>query len=123
MVTAETAVVLPVLLVVLAAVVTLLTVVGAQVRCVDAAREGARAAARGETDAVVQELAAAAAPRGAHTQVATGPTVTVTVAADTAPFGPLPLRFRVHARAVAALEPAAVSPAAVLPDVAGPGSP
>ena len=46
MVTAETAVVLPVLLVVLAGAVAAVTVVGAQLRCVDAAREGARAAAR-----------------------------------------------------------------------------
>ena len=50
MVTAETAVVLPVLLLVLVCAVAAVTVVGAQLRCVDAAREGARAAARGETD-------------------------------------------------------------------------
>ena len=55
MVTAETAVVLPVLLLVLLCAVAAVTVVGAQLRCVDAAREGARAAARGETDAVVAE--------------------------------------------------------------------
>ncbi len=42
MVTAETAVVLPVLLLVLAAVVGAVVVVGAHLRCVDAAREGAR---------------------------------------------------------------------------------
>ena len=40
MVTAETAVVLPVLLLVLAGAVAAVTVVGAQLRCVDAAREG-----------------------------------------------------------------------------------
>src|SRR5206468_10387938 len=51
MVTAETAVVLPVLLLVLAGAVAAVTVVGVQLRCVDAAREGARAAARGETSA------------------------------------------------------------------------
>ena len=49
MVTAETAVVLPVLLLVLAGAVAAVVVVGAQLRCVDAAREGARAAARGES--------------------------------------------------------------------------
>src|SRR5688500_20233283 len=53
MVTAETAVVLPVLLLVLAGAVAAVTVVGAQLRCVDAAREGARAAARGESVAEV----------------------------------------------------------------------
>ena len=42
MVTAETAVVLPVLLLVLAGAVAVVVVVGAQLRCVDAAREGAR---------------------------------------------------------------------------------
>ena len=47
MVTAETAVVLPVLLFVLAGAVAAVVVVGAQLRCVDAAREGARAASRG----------------------------------------------------------------------------
>jgi Flp pilus assembly protein TadG len=49
MVTAETAVVLPVLLLVLAGAVAAVTVVGAQLRCVDAAREGARAAAAART--------------------------------------------------------------------------
>jgi Flp pilus assembly protein TadG len=124
MVTAETAVVLPVLLVVLAAVVTLVTLVGAQVRCVDAAREAARAAARGESDAVVRRLAAAAAPAGARTEVAPGSTVTVTVAADVAPFGHLPIRLQVGARAVAAREPAADPAAGDAPGgVVGPGSP
>ena len=56
MVTAETAVVLPVLLLVLAGAVAAVTVVGAQLRCVDAAREGARAAARGEDVATVRAL-------------------------------------------------------------------
>ena len=58
MVTAETAVVLPVLLLVLAGAVAAVTVVGAQLRCVDAAREGARAAARGEDVATVRALVA-----------------------------------------------------------------
>ncbi|MFJ3214725.1 TadE family type IV pilus minor pilin [Kitasatospora sp. NPDC086801] len=40
----------------------------AQIRCVDAARVGARAAARGEADAA--ELARAAAPPGAQVRVA-----------------------------------------------------
>src|SRR5688500_19315552 len=67
MVTAETAVVLPVLLLVLVCAVAAVTVVGAQLRCVDAAREGARAAARGETSGVGGELAGAVAPDGAAT--------------------------------------------------------
>ncbi|RBY83478.1 TadE family type IV pilus minor pilin [Blastococcus sp. TF02A-30] len=108
MVTAETALVLPVLLLVLVAAVAVVTVVGAQLRCVDAAREGARAAARGEDGAVVAELAGAAAPDGARTGVvADGPRVRVVVRAEVAPLGPLPLRFTVSAEAVAVREPAA----------------
>jgi Flp pilus assembly protein TadG len=106
MVTAETAVVLPVLLVVLAAVVAAVTVVGAQLRCVDAAREGARAAARGDEVAAVTALTGRAAPDGAVTTVhADGEEVRVTVAARIAPLGPVPLRITVSAEAVALREP------------------
>jgi Flp pilus assembly protein TadG len=106
MVTAEAAVVLPVLLLVLAGAVAVITVVGAQLRCVDAAREGARAAARGETVAVVRQIAAGAAPDGAVTAVeVTGDRVRVTVSAEVAPLGPVPWRTRVSAQAVAQREP------------------
>ncbi len=106
MVTAETAVVLPVLLLVLAGAVAAVTVVGAQLRCVDAAREGARAAARGEEAAVVVAIAGRAAPDGAAvTTAAAGSTVVVTVSADVAPLGPVPLRVRVSASATAQREP------------------
>jgi Flp pilus assembly protein TadG len=106
MVTAETAVVLPVLLFVLAGAVAAVTVVGAQLRCVDAAREGARAAARGEDTSLVTTLAGRAAPDGAATTVAVdGATVTVTVAAQVEPLGPVPLRVPVSASAVAQREP------------------
>ncbi|RBY74668.1 pilus assembly protein TadE [Geodermatophilus sp. TF02-6] len=115
MVTAETAVVLPVLLLVLVGAVAAVTVVGAQLRCVDAAREGARAAARGEEAAVVSGIAGRAAPEGAATTVAgDGATVTVTVAADVVPLGPVPLRVRVSASAVAQREPG-TSPAPPAP--------
>jgi len=110
MVTAETAVVLPVLLLVLAAAVGALVVVGAQLRCVDAAREGARAAARGEPAATVARVARAGAPRGASaTSAVLGDTVTVTVSAPVHPLGPVPLRVRVSASAIAELEPGAGS--------------
>ncbi len=109
MVTAETAVVLPVLMLVLVAAVAAVTVVGAQLRCVDAAREGARAAARGEDTAAVADWAGRAAPAGARTEVAvTGAEVRVTVTADIAPLGPLPWRITVDAEAVAQREPGAV---------------
>jgi len=108
MVTAETAVVLPVLLLVLAGAVAAVVVVGAQLRCVDAAREGVRAAARGEPPAAVTEIVRRAAPAGATVSVTrTGDEVRVAVAVDVSPLGPVPLRIRVAAEAVARLEPGA----------------
>jgi Flp pilus assembly protein TadG len=106
MVTAETAVVLPVLLLVLAAAVAAVTVVGAQLRCVDAAREGARAAARGEDLATVRALVLRAAPDGVTVSVTqTGEDVRVGVSGRIAPLGPVPLDVDVSAAAVARLEP------------------
>ena len=105
MVTAETAVVLPVLLVVLAGVVAAVVVVGAQLRCVDAAREGARAAARGEDTAAVTALARRAAPDGATVTVGGDEEVRVAVSARIAPLGPVPLGITVTAEAVALREP------------------
>ena len=106
MVTAETAVVLPVLLLVLAGAVAAVTVVGAQLRCVDAAREGARAAARGENAATVSRLVGELAPAGAATRV-TGDAeeVRVTVAVRVPPLGPLPVAVPLTAVAVAVREP------------------
>jgi hypothetical protein len=93
--------VLPVLLVVLAGTVGAVTVVGAQLRCVDAAREGARAAARGEPMSVVEAVVARAAPDGAATSVTVGSEeVRVTVSARIAP-----LEIAVSAEAVALREP------------------
>jgi Flp pilus assembly protein TadG len=106
MVTAETAVVLPVLLLVLAGAVAAVTVVGAQLRCVDAAREGVRAAARGQSVAAVTALADRAAPDGAVTTLSSeGEEVRVAVSARVAPLGPVPLRITVSAEAVALREP------------------
>jgi len=108
MVTAETAVVLPVLLFVLAGAVAAVVVVGAQLRCVDAAREGARAAARGEPAAVVTELAAGAGPDGATTELGGAQdTVRVTVSAIVSPLGPIPWHVRVSATATGLREPGA----------------
>src|SRR5690349_14494288 len=110
MVTAETAVVLPVLLLVLAGAVAAITVVGAQLRCVDAAREGARAAARGAAAAEVSAITARAAPAGAGSelQVLDGD-VRVRVAAEVSPLGPVPLVVTVSAEAVAEREPGAAT--------------
>ena len=88
MVTAETAVVLPVLLVVLAAAIWVLASVAGQLRCVDAARVGARAAARGDVTQDVTAAAARVAPAGAQVRVVrSGDEVTVEVAAQVQPFG------------------------------------
>src|SRR5688500_8813159 len=107
MVTAETAVVLPVLLLVLAGAVAAVTVVGAQLRCVDAAREGARAAARGEDVATVRALVLRAAPAGATVSVVLdGEDVWVGVSGRITPLGPMPLGVDVSAEAVGRLEPA-----------------
>ena len=109
MVTAETAVVLPVLLLVLAGAVAAVTVVGAQLRCVDAAREGARAAARGDDAATVRALVLRAAPDGMAVSVALdGGDVRVVVAGRLPLLGPVPLDVEVSAEAVARLEPGVV---------------
>jgi Flp pilus assembly protein TadG len=122
MVTAETAVVLPVLVFVLAGAVAAVVVVGAQLRCVDAAREATRAASRGEPSAVTAAIAAEAAPRGAVTAFGgDDETVTVTVSATVSPLGPLPWHVEVSATATALREPA-VDPA-VDPAGAGGGVP
>lgn len=64
-VTAEAAVVVPVLVVLTAMLLWGLTAAAAQIRCVDAARAGARAAARSEPPPAALAAASAAAPRGA----------------------------------------------------------
>jgi hypothetical protein len=60
---------LPTLVLVLFGAVWILAAQTAQARCIDAARVGARAAARGEPDAVVTRWAAALAPPGARVGV------------------------------------------------------
>lgn len=107
-VTAETAVLLPVLLVVLAAAVWVLAALSAQLRCVDAARAGARDAARGETSEVVRATAQRLSPDGAVVVTApNGDLVEVRVTAQIRPFGSL-LRVlpavTVSGRATAAVE-------------------
>src|SRR5512144_606254 len=64
-VTAETALVVPVLVLFTAMLLWGLMVAAAQIQCVDAARAGARAAARSEPDAAAVAAARSAAPRGA----------------------------------------------------------
>lgn len=90
MVTAEAAMVIPILLLVTVALAWLVTLGIAQVRCLDAAREGARLAARGEPSDAVTAVAERAGPAGARAAVdGAGDTVTVTVEAPIVPDVPL----------------------------------
>lgn len=82
MVTAEIAAALPILVLVLVAAVWTVALAGAQLRCADAAREAARAAARGDDVAAVRQVAKAIAPSGAIVDVQRdGGTVVVEVTA------------------------------------------
>lgn len=71
MVTAETAVVLPAIALVVALAVAVVSTVTAQLRCLDAAQVAARLAARGEPGPVVRAAARALAPPGANVVVRT----------------------------------------------------
>lgn len=79
--TAEAAVVLPALVAVAGFLLTVLAALGAQVRCVDAARAGAREAARSASAARVVEVAhrAAGSPAAQVTVRAGGEQVRVVV--------------------------------------------
>ncbi len=102
-VTAETAVVLPVLVVFAMALVWGLLVVAAQIQCVDAARTGARAAARQDPADAVAEVTREAAPRGARITVSReGDRVRVVVVAEPPVLHGLP--FEVREEAVASVE-------------------
>ena len=108
-ITAETAVTIPSLLVLLIIFVWVLLVITAQLRVVDAARAGARAAARGESLARSVEVAEQAAPAGAEASVSrTGDDVRVTVEVAVRPPGGIPVLpvISVDAIAYAAAEDA-----------------
>ena len=106
--TAETAVVLPSLVLVLLLAVWAVMVAVAQLRCVDAASTGARALARNEPAQLVVAAAQATGPRGARVRLAlAGDTVTVTVDAEITWPGSALSRlpaFTVAGRATAARE-------------------
>ena len=102
--TAELAVALPAVVVLLVVVLVLATSVGTQLRCADAARTGARVAALGEGPGAVE--AARVAGAGARVEVAhDGDWVTVTVSRAVT-SGPLRAgSLRASAAAVAWAEP------------------
>ncbi|RIQ27330.1 TadE family type IV pilus minor pilin [Jiangella rhizosphaerae] len=90
MVTAEIAAGFPALVVVLLMAVWAVTIAAGHLRCTDAAREAARAAARGEDLAVVRDVATEAAPQGAEVVVdESDGTVQVRVSARMTMPGPL----------------------------------
>ena len=107
MVTAETAVVLPVLVVLLALLLAVMGHALDYVRVVDAARSAARLAARGESSTVVKQQAEREAPDGSQVEVQQiGQQVQVTVAApERRILGPITLPPAVT-RAVAVVESA-----------------
>jgi Flp pilus assembly protein TadG len=105
MVTAELAACLPVLVLLLAVAVSAMTVTSSRVRAQDAAREAARAAARGD-DAAALRLARAAAP-GVQVQLSrSGGDVTASASVSAHLLVPFLPAVTVTARAVAAAEPA-----------------
>jgi Flp pilus assembly protein TadG len=109
MVTAELAACLPVLVLVLAVAVSAVSVAGVRVRAQDAAREAARAAARGDPGQA-RQLAQRAAP-GVTIDIATSGTEVVAVARITVhPLASWLPALTVSERAVAAIEPSAASP-------------
>jgi hypothetical protein len=106
-VTAETAVAFPALVVVLAVALWGVSAAAAQVACVDAARAGARAAARGEPIAAVRAAVLRAAPPRASVSVTRDPLSTRVVVHATArpPLKSLFPALELRAQAVAATEP------------------
>ncbi|WP_432547029.1 TadE family type IV pilus minor pilin [Kineococcus sp. SYSU DK004] len=103
--TVELAAALPAVLVLLVVLLTAARLVVVQLDCVDAARAGARAAARGEPGDVVRASAAALAPPGARVTVRrTAGLVVVDVASPQSLAGPLGGRVLARASATAALE-------------------
>lgn len=106
--TAELAVGLPALVLFLVAGLWAVSAVTTQMRCVDAARDGALAASRGEPGA---EAARQRAPAGATvTVVVEADTVRARVTAPVGPLGGLLPGLTVTADAAAAVEPGAPEP-------------
>lgn len=104
LVTAELATVLPVLVLLLAVVLSAVSVAGARVRVQDAAREAARAAARGD-DAAARQLAQQEAPGVAVTITSGDGQVTAVARLRAHLLASWLPAVTVTERAVAALEP------------------
>lgn len=125
MVTAETAIVLPVAVMMLLAGMWVVGVVVAHIRCQDAARDTARALARGDAHGTAESIGARAAPPGAEIQIdRQGADVRVVVVAEVRSDRPL-LRWaptvRATGSAVVQLEPGSIEPGLVEPGQSGRG--
>jgi len=107
MATAEFAVVLPAVILVLALSLGALGLAWDQIRCVDAARAGARAASRGDSTEAVILVAGRAAPSGAEVSIdEAGGLVRVSVVSRPRVAAELlPAWLRASSTASAALEP------------------
>lgn len=70
--TAELALALPTLMLIIAVSIWMQSAVALQARCQDAARAGARAAARGDPDGMIHRAIAAALPAGAEVGIRRG---------------------------------------------------
>jgi Flp pilus assembly protein TadG len=108
-VTAELAVCLPVLVLLLAVALSAVSVCAARLRAADAAREAARAAARGDA-AAARRLVAATAPGARLTTATLGGDIVATVSWPVHPLAGWLPSITVSERAVAAPEPAGGSP-------------
>ncbi|MFE6065935.1 TadE family type IV pilus minor pilin [Streptomyces sp. NPDC056525] len=119
-VTVEAALVLPVLALFTVTLLWALAAAAAQIRCVDAARAGARVAARAEPVASAESAARAAAPEGARIAVTrSGELWRVTVEAP-AP-GPRGMGLTLRAEAAALAEDATIGgPAPGAPEKGSP---
>ncbi|MCX4981743.1 TadE family type IV pilus minor pilin [Streptomyces sp. NBC_00572] len=107
-VTVEAAMVLPVLALFTVTLFWALAAAAAQIRCVDAARAGARIAARSEPVASAESAARAAAPEGARVSVTrSGELWRVTV--EAAAPGPRGMGLTLRAAAAALAEDTAAS--------------
>jgi catechol 2,3-dioxygenase-like lactoylglutathione lyase family enzyme len=105
-VTAEFAVLLPVVALLVGVVVALTAAAGTQLRCADGARAGARVAALGEDDAAVGAVVRRVAGAGVRVAVGRdGDWVVVTVEGTVGPSLPLVGGLVVQASATARAEP------------------
>lgn len=104
MVTAELAAALPVLMILLGVALSAVSVAGQRVRAADAAREAARAAARGD-DATGSRLAVQAAPGAAVSISHSGDQVVARVQIAVHPMGGWLPALHVLEQAIAATEP------------------